>query len=323
MIRAIRATTAAAAAFAVAASLAIASGVQAQSSATPPGAPPPTLVGKGKSSPPAPAAGHGKDTKCSACHTTESWGDVKFIHERTGFPLTGKHEKVTCRKCHPGDFQEPIGRACSSCHRDVHAGYAGIHCESCHDAQGWKSRFDTDAHRRTNFPLQGRHALIPCEECHGDRRDRSFARPTVDCAVCHQQDLARANSTGVSHLYFPGFPNLACLQCHSWWRWSPGSFPGHDRCFPIDAGNHAGIGCTRCHGNLLPNPLEIRSCSSTPWPLCFSCHGGCSAVTPEHTGVSNFTCSDQRCYQCHPGGTADEGGGGNLRMLRGTQKVRR
>jgi hypothetical protein len=42
-------------------------------------------------------------------------------------------------------------------------------------------------------------------------------------------------------------------------------------------------------------------------------------VTPKHSGVSNFTCSDQRCYQCHPGGTADEGGRSNLRSL----KVRR
>ena len=253
------------------------------------------------------------DTRCAACHTPEGWGNVKFIHERTGFPLTGQHASLACRKCHPQDFKEPLGRSCASCHRDVHAGYAGIHCDSCHDTQGWRSRFDADAHRRTNFPLQGRHALIPCEECHGDRRDRAFARPTVDCSVCHASDLSTAAAKGVNH---SGFPSN-CLGCHTFWRWSPASFTGHDRCFPIGSGRHANITCSRCHG-VIPSPLEIRSCSSTPWPGCFSCHGGCSGVTPRHTGVPGFTCSDQRCYQCHPGGSADEGGG-NLRSL----KVRR
>jgi hypothetical protein len=266
---------------------------------------------------PPPHAGPG-ETKCGACHTTEGWGNVKFIHERTGFPLTGQHGVVACRKCHVQDFKEPLGRSCVSCHRDVHAGYSGIHCEACHDTQGWRSRFDADAHRRTNFPLQGRHALIPCEECHGDRRDRAYARPTVECGTCHANDLATAASKGMSHAGFPGYPNMNCLGCHSFWRWSPASFSGHDRCFPIAAGNHAGITCARCHG-VLPSPLEIRSCSSTPWPGCFTCHGGCSAVTPRHTGVTNFTCSDQRCYQCHPGGTANEGGRANFR----SPKVRR
>jgi hypothetical protein len=230
---------------------------------------------------------------------------VKFVHERTGFPLTGQHAQVACRRCHVADFKQPLPRSCSACHRDVHAGNAGVQCSSCHDTDSWKSRFDADAHRRTNFPLQGRHALLPCEQCHGDRRDRSFARPTVACWECHQTDLMSASARGIDHLGFPGYPQLACLGCHGFWRWSPGAFTGHGACFPIDSGNHAGIPCLNCHVTL-PVPLAIGSCTSTPYPSCTKCHPCAS-----HPQVQSFVCADQNCYACHYNGQAE--GGGDLR----------
>jgi hypothetical protein len=274
--------------------------------------------------PAARAAGAGKgtgaagETRCAGCHTTEAWGDVRFIHERTGFPLTGRHVGVGCRKCHPGGFDVPVSRGCAGCHRDPHGGSSGTRCESCHDTDSWRSRFGPEAHRRTNFPLQGKHAVLPCESCHGDRLDRAFARRTVECAACHQADLARAASSGVPHDGFP--PN--CLGCHSFWRWSPAGFEGHQACFPITSGNHAGISCMQCHLTL-PVPLTIRSCSSQPYPACTRCHP-CSSVQGEHQGVSGFSCVDldRRCYQCHPYGVGGEGGGGgNLRRsVKGVRK---
>ena len=282
---------------AAAAALLLAAAPQAQQSQSP--AAPPDLTVKTPGS-------HGAgDTKCSACHTPEGWGDVKFVHERTGFPLSGKHAQVACRKCHVVDFKQPLPRSCSACHRDVHGGYAGIQCASCHDTDGWKSRFDADAHRRTNFPLQGRHALLPCEQCHGDRRDRSFARPTVACWECHQADLTSASARGVDHSAFPGYPQLACLGCHGFWRWSPATFSGHGACFPISSGNHAGIPCMQCHVTL-PVPLAIGSCTSTPYPSCTRCH-----PCAKHPSVQSFVCTDQACYGCHYNGQVNEGG--NLR----------
>ena len=283
-----------------AAAVLLASPAQAQAQVTGPlSAPPPAA----RVSP-----AHGGDTKCAACHTPEGWGDVKFVHERTGFPLTGKHAQVACRKCHVGDFKDPLSRSCAGCHRDVHGGYSGVQCASCHDTETWRSRFDADAHRRTNFPLQGRHATLPCEQCHGDRRDRSFARPTVACWECHQADLATASGRGADHSSFPGYPQLACLACHGFWRWSPATFAGHSPCFPIDSGNHAGIACLSCHVTL-PVPLVIGSCSSTPYPACLRCHQKDCATHPPVTG---FQCTDERCYGCHPRGTVD--GGGDLRL---------
>jgi hypothetical protein len=245
---------------------------------------------------------HAGETRCVACHTTEGWGDVKFIHERTGFPLTGAHAALACRKCHVQDFKEPLPRSCSGCHRDVHAGYAGVHCASCHETQGWKPRFDADAHRRTNFPLQGRHALLPCEQCHGNRRDRAFARPTVACWECHQADLATARAGGVDHKDFPGYPQLACLGCHGFWRWSPATFSGHSACFPISSGPHA-VPCLQCHVTL-PVPLVIGSCNSQPYPDCIRCH-----ACARHPQVAGFVCANQNCYGCHYDGRV--GGGAN------------
>jgi hypothetical protein len=259
-----------------------------------------------KAAPPGARAG---ETRCAACHTTEGWGDVKFVHERTGFPLTGRHAQVACKRCHPVAFDQPVGRSCNACHRDPHGGYSGMRCGSCHDTDGWKSRFGADSHRRTNFPLQGKHALIPCEECHGDQRDRSFARPTVLCADCHQADLARAAGSGIPH---DGFPSN-CLGCHTFWRWRPASFSGHDRCFPISSGRHAGIRCNQCHVTI-PASLTIGSCNSQPWPDCQRCHS-CASVAGNHGGVSNFNAQcpvPPSCYRCHPSGTAE----GGLRLLR-------
>lgn len=37
---------------------------------------------------------------CASCHGEGTWQDVRFTHEATGFPLSGKHASVSCRKCH-------------------------------------------------------------------------------------------------------------------------------------------------------------------------------------------------------------------------------
>tara|TARA_R110002050_G_scaffold286088_1_gene436103 strand:+ start:58603 stop:60198 length:1596 start_codon:yes stop_codon:yes gene_type:complete len=39
-------------------------------------------------------------TNCLNCHSNENWNPSKFNHDKTAFPLDGKHEKVACKKCH-------------------------------------------------------------------------------------------------------------------------------------------------------------------------------------------------------------------------------
>jgi hypothetical protein len=243
---------------------------------------------------PRPGSHAGGETRCATCHTAEDWKKVSFSHDRTGFPLTGRHQAVTCQACHAGGrFDEPVARACSACHRDVHAGRMGARCDRCHDTGSWKeASFGPEAHRRTNFPLTGRHAVIPCEQCHGDRRDRAFARPATRCIACHQADFDRTAVLSVPH---PGTFPTDCRGCHSTWRFSPGTWTAHDACFQITSGRHLGITCKKCHSAGLPAiPPGPLTCTATPAANCMGCHN-----PAEHPAVPGFAASNQRCYECH------------------------
>jgi hypothetical protein len=258
-----------------------------------------------------PAAGGGgehpkKEVRCGACHSAEGWDRVTFDHARTGFPLDGAHRGAPCRGCHAGsDFKKAVPRACVACHRDVHAGRLGTRCQDCHDAVAWKEpTFGPEEHRRSDFPLDGRHAVLPCTECHGDVRDRSFSRPTRRCFDCHDADLLRATASGVDHAGFGAAPD--CRTCHGAWSFSPGYLPGHDVCFPIRAGRHSGIACMRCHTSL-PASLTISGCNSSTFD-CRRCHS-CAAYAGGHGDVGGYSSqcnSADSCYNCHPNGVGGD-----------------
>ncbi len=241
---------------------------------------------------------HGGDTRCAACHTAESWKAVTFAHERTGFPLEGRHKEAACKACHSsGTFAEAVPRACAACHRDVHLGRLGPRCQDCHEPVTWISpTFDAQSHRRTNFPLTGRHAVTPCESCHGNPRDRSFARPTPGCIGCHEADWARASggAAAVNHAG-AGFPQ-DCRSCHGAWRFSPAGLPQHQVCFDIKSGPHAGIPCMGCHTSIPVVDWSVPFTCATDTANCLACHGG---VAPAHSGVAGFQLSNRKCYECH------------------------
>ncbi len=244
--------------------------------------------------------GHEGVTACGSCHGTSSWTEVRFNHERTGFPLTGKHARTSCKSCHVADFNTPLPRGCVGCHQDVHSGELGARCEGCHDTADWRSRFDADAHRRTNFPLLGAHAALPCVECHAEARERRFSRAAVDCAACHQQSVLRSQS--VDH-EDPRLKMRSCRECHAATNWTPARFPTHDACFPITAGPHAGIACLGCHVRLGPS---MGQCNSGTASLCISCHtnaggSGITATDAQHQGVPGYSFSASKCAQCHAG----------------------
>jgi hypothetical protein len=264
-------------------------------------------------------AAHGGETRCVLCHVADDWKRVTFSHDRTGFPLTGRHRDVTCAACHPNsDFKLPVARACAACHRDVHAQRLGQRCDRCHDTGTFKqASFGPGDHRKTAFPLDGRHAAIPCEECHGDRRDRSFSRPVVKCVSCHQKDYDRTTVDPrlLNHVT-AGFPT-DCRSCHSAWRFYPGAFAAHDACFNIRTGPHSGRGCRDCHTSG-PLPAYVAGqpmlCASNPAPPvmpadCMHCHGDPKA---RHSNVAGYLASNPRCYECHriTLGTARRLGGG-------------
>jgi hypothetical protein len=242
------------------------------------------------------AAAHATgDTRCSACHTTASWTRVSFDHSKTGFPLEGRHLSASCNECHTtGDFNVPVATSCSVCHRDVHTGEFGTRCAGCHDARDWSSRFDALAHQRTNFPLTGRHAAIPCEECHLEQRDRRFTRATLDCFACHQADYLRTAGTALDHAR-AGF-STDCKSCHFPTRFKNAVFVAHRACFQIDAGPHANIACFDCHTSLAW--AQVTGACATNTAACTRCHT-CPSVQAPHAQVAGFQCKDRKCYECH------------------------
>jgi hypothetical protein len=242
------------------------------------------------------AAAHATmDTRCDACHSAAGWKPVTFDHSRTGFPLEGRHLSASCRSCHKvADFRAPLPTNCAACHQDVHAGEFGNRCASCHEAQDWTSRFGPDAHRRTNFPLTGRHAAIPCLECHLDQRDRKFTRATVDCYSCHQADYARTAGTTLDHGR-SGF-GTDCKSCHFPTSFKPAIFPAHENCFRIAGGPHGRIACLDCHSSL--SSIVPTGACATNTVDCMRCHA-CSRVTPQHAAVAAFQCVNRKCYECH------------------------
>jgi hypothetical protein len=66
---------------------------------------------------------------CAKCHDESKFKNTHFAH--ASWPLEGKHEKVTCAKCHPTAHvtvkYKGVPRDCEGCHADFHKGsFAGF-----------------------------------------------------------------------------------------------------------------------------------------------------------------------------------------------------
>jgi hypothetical protein len=266
--------------------LALAAGAAAAPARKPP---PPRPVTAGERGPTPP-------TRCSACHVVAGWSSVRFNHDPTGFPLRGQHQQVKCRDCHSHDFTVRVADTCSGCHRDRHSGEFGVRCESCHDEQSWRPLLQASAHRRTGFPLTGKHGLIPCQECHGNMRDRTFTRAPLPCIGCHRADYDRTRLTSLDHAA-ARFPT-DCQSCHDTRTFSGANFQGHDACFRISAGAHRGIPCLKCHTSL--TSFAASGACNTATASCTGCHTHeCARTDRQHQEVMGYECRDRKCYECH------------------------
>lgn len=109
------------------------------------------------------------EMSCDQCHQKQE--AQAFSHNRTGFPLKGYHEQLTCRRCHgkPDHFTKP-----------------SPNCNGCH--KSWDMA--TFKHDKTGLALNETHAEVSCEECH---TNRDFAL-TPTCAGCHDPDITYPTS---------------------------------------------------------------------------------------------------------------------------------
>jgi hypothetical protein len=155
---------------------------------------------------------------CRDCHSTEGWRSVRYSHERTRFPLRGKHLDLACAQCHLVTGTVAEGRGipvadttrtlsdapkrllrwsgpiqCTTCHPDVHRGQfekkMAKGCETCHTTLAWGVL--VFLHDSSGFSLTGAHAHVACAKCHlladrGTSRERRvYAGTPAQCADCH------------------------------------------------------------------------------------------------------------------------------------------
>jgi hypothetical protein len=192
-------------------------------------------------------------TECAACHTEKNWKESpKFDHDKTIFPLFGKHLKQECKACHKTAVYKEAPKECVACHKkdDKHEGNVGVKCDSCHSERDWKevTRFD---HNRTRFALRNAHAQrkVQCKDCHSDIRH--YRDTSMECVSCHKKDDRHEGQQG-----------WACEQCHSDQSWKVASFNHSRTKFPL-LGKHGVAACKDCHVT-----ARFKDAKSD----CYSCH---------------------------------------------------
>ncbi len=178
----------------------------------------------------------GKD--CAACHSEKSWKESpKFDHDKSIFPLFGKHAKVECKECHKSTMFKEAAKDCFSCHKkdDKHKGNLGEKCAECHAENLWKETQGRFKHELTKFVLRNAHAKpgIKCEACHKDLA--SMRKTPLDCASCHKKDDKHEGQLGAK-----------CEKCHDDKSWKVPKYEHGFTRFPL-LGKHGAVACAKCH----------------------------------------------------------------------------
>ena len=209
---------------------------------------------------------------CAACHTERGWKEKgKFDHDKTQFPLLGKHIDTKCADCHKSTNYKEAPKDCYSCHKkdDKHEATLGTKCQDCHVERDWKTtntRFD---HDKTRFKLRNAHAAkkVVCKDCHIDLKH--YRDTPMDCLACHKKDDKHE-----------GLLSQKCDNCHNDRDWKVARFDHSPTRFPL-LGKHAPVKCADCHQSLRYKdaPRDCWSCHAKDdkhklkfGNACESCH---------------------------------------------------
>jgi len=192
-------------------------------------------------------------------------------------PLSKAHADLeglkNCTQCHVKGAQL-TNDMCLTCHTELkdriatHRGFHGrlspaeLICNKCHhEHQGrdivlidWGARgqnaFD---HRKTGFPLLGKHAQVACSDCHNDKliadtavralrakepQRTTFLGAAVQCVGCHFDEHR-------------GQLRTACKDCHNESAWKPARGFNHAKTVFRLLGKHKGVQCLKCHARTL------------------------------------------------------------------------
>lgn len=262
--------------------------------------------------------------KCEDCHNFKGFDKAeKFNHEKTDYPLIGKHKTVDCEKCHPKevkngkDFQRFDGikySQCEDCHEDEHEGKFAQACVDCHSEKSFKeiknkSKFN---HSLTGYSLEGKHKLVDCYDCHTNSCTAPLAHQNCfdchddyhkgvfnknnkqkDCKDCHSIQGFKVSNYGVEQHNTSTFPlsgaHIAtpCLACHK--KNKEWSF------------RNIGTQCVDCHTNI---HKEYISAKYYPQENCEVCHNTSKWRTVQFNhSKTNFLLEgahkNKTCKDCH------------------------
>jgi len=217
---------------------------------------------------------------CARCHSPAGWTEIAagaFDHDRTAYPLRGRHRQVACDRCHrPGERgKRLVFDRCTACHADAHAGELARRadhgaCESCHSVDGFTpAEFGPREHESTRFPLRDAHRAVACVACHRPKAVAAGTRgvprlhwDAIGCEICHSDPHGGQFATAGQ--------GTDCTHCHDARDWAARRFDHADTRFPL-AGAHANVACDACH-----RPTRIAGGTRARYrPLdtaCRSCH---------------------------------------------------
>ncbi len=193
---------------------------------------------------------------CDSCHTVAGWKQIlttssRFDHDRTKFPLKGKHAPLRCFECHKNsNFKQPVAHAlCMDCHKDKHGGQFATRpdkgeCGPCHNEVAYKpSLYTVRDHERSRYPLEGRHATVECGKCHLPAGESTKYKLAFNaCTSCHQ-DVHLRQFAGPPH-------ENRCEDCHTVREFRPSTYSiGRHRKESRFAltGAHSATSCNGCH----------------------------------------------------------------------------
>jgi hypothetical protein len=247
-------------------------------------------------------------TDCSRCHTPRSWiiENVSEMHQRSRFPLVGKHAVTDCYNCHKSVSLlrfDPLGVECYDCHNADYAATTNPNhvqsnfaktCADCHLEN--KFAWTGASINHSFFPLTGGHDISDCSKCH---KNGSYSNTPNTCEACHQANYNSTTNPNHSQIGF----STNCIDCHTTNPgWKPAKFTNHDaQFFPIYSGKHNGKWntCADCHKNA-SNYSDFT---------CTDCHehSNQNEVNNQHEGVGGYSFNSDACYQCHPQGSKEGG----------------
>jgi len=214
----------------------------------------------------------------------ERW--TAITHDKTNFPLVGKHRTVPCTDCHLKGVMQGTPTECEACHwyrkqDDRYRLQLGLHCDNCHTPLDWRTiKANAWEHEQvTGFRLEGIHKTMDCFQCH---KNNMLTRQSSDCYDCHREEYQEARDPNHVAARFP----MDCRVCHhSMLTWSGAIF---DHSAFVLNGAHQTAACSDCHRNGQYSGLPSQ---------CVDCHleDYNNAVNPDHKNAGFPT----NCESCH------------------------